>query len=178
MPSLHGNLDPSEWVLRWAHQIRPGCTVLDLACGTGRHARFLASRGYSVCAVDNDAQALAGLAGVRSIRVVCADLEGGPWPFTDQSFGGVVVTNYLHRPLLPKILAVLAENGILIYETFARGNERFGKPANPAFLLEPGELLDAVRGRLRVIAYEDVYVESPRPALIQRICASRERVPA
>ena len=103
----------------------------------------------------------------------CADIEGGPWPFEPGVYGGVVVANYLHRPLFSALLDALAPGGILIYETFAAGNERYGRPSNPAFLLKPGELLETVRGRLRVIAYEDLYVDDPRPALIQRICAGR-----
>lgn len=111
------------------------------------------------------------MSGLERIRVVHADLEHEPWPFASSRFDGIVVTNYLHRPLLPHIVSALAEDGILMYETFARGNERFGKPSNPAYLLEPGELLDAVRGRLRVVAYEELQVETPRPAIVQRICA-------
>jgi SAM-dependent methyltransferase len=125
-----------------------------------------------VHAVDRDAAAIAALRG-PGIDARCADIEGGPWPYTGASFDAVVVTNYLHRPLLPALLDALAPNGVLIYETFALGNEKFGRPSNPAFLLAPGELLDAVRGHCRVIAYEDGYVQTPKPAMMQRICARK-----
>jgi SAM-dependent methyltransferase len=162
---------PSEWVARWAHRIRPHGTVLDLACGSGRHSRFLAVQGFRVCAVDRDPQALGTLSGFAGVTVLSADLEGGPWPLPGAKFDGIVVTNYLHRPLFPRILDALTPAGVLIYETFAAGNERFGKPSNPDFLLRPGELLDSARGRLRVLAYEDLEVTVPKPARIQRICA-------
>jgi SAM-dependent methyltransferase len=144
---------------------------LDVASGGGRHSRFLAGRGHPVEAVDRDPAALSSLAGVAGVSTRCADLEGGPWPYEGGSFAGVVVVNYLHRPLFPRLLAVLAPGAALIYETFAAGNERYGRPSNPAFLLQPGELLDVVKGRLRVIAFEDLYVPDPRPAVVQRICA-------
>ena len=133
----------------------------------------MASLGFRVCAVDRDAQALATLAGFAGISARQADLENGPWPLGGLQFDGVIVTNYLHRPLFPRILEALSPTGLLVYETFAAGNERFGKPANPDFLLRPGELLDVARGRLHVIAYEDLDVTTPKPARIQRICASR-----
>ncbi len=150
----------------------PGGEVLDLACGRGRHSRFLASLGFRVCAVDRDPQALAALAGIAGIVVGQSDLENGLWPLAGRQFDGVIVTNYLHRPLFPRILDALSPTGLLVYETFAAGNERFGKPSNPDFLLRPGELLDVARGRLHVIAYEDLEVTTPTPARIQRICAS------
>lgn len=154
--------------------IEPGGRVLDVACGGGRHARLLAGMGHAVVAVDRDEAALAGLAAVPGIDARVADIENGPWPFAGESFAAVVVTNYLHRPLLAAIVAAVAPGGVLIYETFAVGNERYGRPANPDFLLRPGELLDAVRGALRVLAYEDVQVDDPRPAMVQRICALRD----
>jgi SAM-dependent methyltransferase len=162
---------PSAWVVRWAGRVPAGGTVLDLACGSGRHARYFAGRGHPVEAVDRDSAGLASLSGVPAVSVRNADLEGGPWPYAGRRFAGIVVVNYLHRPLLPLLLDALAPDGILIYETFAAGNERYGRPSNPAFLLKPGELLEVVRGRLRVIAYEDLEVSDPRPAAIQRICA-------
>ncbi len=172
-PAQAHSLDrTSEWVTRWAHSIKPLGAVLDLACGVGRNSRFLAAQGFRVCAVDRDPQALGVLSAIAGVTVRLADLENGPWPLDGLVFDGVVVTNYLHRPLFPRILDALAPGGILIYETFAAGNERFGKPSNPDFLLRPGELLDVARGRLRVVAYEDLEVMAPKPASIQRICAS------
>ena len=162
---------PSDWVRRFALTVPAGGAVVDVACGSGRHARLLAGLGYSVLAVDRDAQAIAALAAFPGIEVCVADLEAGECPFKDRRFAGVVVTNYLHRPLLPVLLECIAEAGVLIYETFARGNERYGRPANPDFLLEPGELLRLTAGRMRVLAYEDLLVKEPRPAMIQRICA-------
>ncbi len=172
-PSSHAQATPSEWVRRWAALIAPGGRVLDLAAGSGRHARLLAALGHRVEAVDRDALALHALEGAPGIVTRVADLEAGAWPYAGESFSGVVVANYLHRPLLPALVAALAPGGVLIYETFAAGNERFGRPSNPDFLLRPGELLEAVRGRLRVIAYEDLEVEAPKPAMVQRICARR-----
>ena len=164
---------PSDWVCRWAPRIFPGARVMDVACGSGRHTRLLHDLGFSVSAVDRDAAAVAVLRSLRGVDVNVADLEAGPWPYPGERFGGIVVTSYLHRPLLPTLIAALDAQGVLIYETFAAGNERYGRPSNPAFLLQPGELLEAVRGHLRVIAYEDLYIESPRPAMVQRICAQR-----
>jgi len=145
--------------------------VLDVACGSGRHARYLAEHGFAVDAVDIDISACAGCATLPSISLRQADLEGEAWPYPPAVFQGIVVTNYLHRPLFPKLLGSLAPEGVLIYETFALGNERYGRPKNPNFLLLPDELLEMVRGKLRVIAFEDVLVETPRLARVQRICA-------
>jgi SAM-dependent methyltransferase len=147
--------------------------VLDIACGNGRHARFFANRGHAVEAVDRDPACLAPLAGLPGITTHCADLENAPWPYAGQQFSGVVVTHYLHRPLFPHLLAAVAPGGVLIYETFAAGNERFGRPSNPDFLLKPGELLAVVRDRLEVLAYEALEVADPRPAVLQRICAMK-----
>ena len=167
----HGAETPSAWVLRWAELIRPGGRVLDVACGGGRHARWFAARGHAVDAVDRDAQAIASLQSVPGIDALESDIEGGDWPYPPGRYAGVVVANYLHRPLFPHLLDALASDGVLIYETFALGNERYGRPSNPDFLLRPGELLDAVAGRLRVVAYEDLHVDEPRAAIVQRICA-------
>ena len=151
--------------------MQAGGRVLDVACGSGRHARYFAARGHPVAAVDRDPAALARLAGVEGVTTLCANLEQGEWPYPGAAFAAIVVTNYLHRPLFRELLSALEPAGALIYETFAVGNERFGRPSNPAFLLNPGELLDLARGRLRVIAYEDVFLAEPRPAMVQRICA-------
>ena len=176
--TFHDLDTPSGWVARWSPLIPAGGRVLDVASGGGRHARWLAARGHAVDAVDRDAEALSRLAGVPGVTPHCADIEGGgvgnPWPFAAGIYAGVVVANYLHRPLFPDLLAALAPGGVLIYETFAAGNERYGRPSNPAFLLRPGELLEVARGRLRVVAYEDVYVDAPKPALVQRLCAIRD----
>jgi SAM-dependent methyltransferase len=147
--------------------------VLDVATGGGRHARYFAASGHPVDAVDRDAAAIAVLAGIAGIDALHADLESGPWPYAGQHFAGIIVANYLHRPLFPCLLAALAPGGVLIYETFAAGNEQYGRPANPDFLLQPGELLEVVRGHLRVITYEDLFVAEPRPARVQRICAAK-----
>ena len=161
---------PSPWVCRWAGLIPPGGRVLDVAAGDGRHARYLAGLGHAVEAVDRDAEALARAAG-PGIVTRQADLEGGPWPYDGAAFEGIVVCNYLWRPLLARIVAALAPGGVLIYETFAAGNERYGRPSNPDFLLRPGELLETVRGRLTVLAFEQGFIRRPRPAVVQRICA-------
>ena len=170
---------PSPWVTRWAAWLPSGSTVLDLACGSGRHLRWLATRGLRVTGVDRDAQALQGLQNVQApaepAELLVADIENGPWPLHGRQFDAVVVTNYLWRPLLPTIVASVAPAGLLIYETFARGHERYGRPSRPDFLLQPGELLQATQG-LRVLAYEDGYLDQP-PRLVQRVCARREPCP-
>lgn len=164
----------SPWVRRFLPLIEAGGSTLDLACGSGRHSLLLAEHGYRVEAVDRDAEALAAIAAqAPGIVTRQADLEGGPWPYHGSAFDGIVVTNYLFRPLLPMLLNALEVNGVLIYETFMVGNERFGKPSNPAFLLRPGELLDVVRRRLTVVAFEQGETDTPRPAVVQRLCATR-----
>ncbi len=164
--------DPSDWVLRFCPLIRAGGRVLDLACGYGRHARLLRDRGWKVVALDRDEEALRSLAGESGMEIVQADVETGPWPFPPRTFDGVVVTNYLHRPLFPALRDSVAEEGVLIYETFAVGNERYGRPSNPAFLLRRDELLEVVRP-LEIVAFEQGRVSRPRPAVVQRICAMR-----
>jgi SAM-dependent methyltransferase len=173
-PNDHLALEqPSAWVARFAALI-PAGEVLDVACGGGRHARLLACLGYRVTAVDRDPTALQRAAG-PGITAMQADLESGPegvaWPFEVNRFAGIVVTNYLHRPLFPYLMNSLIPGGVLIYETFAQGNEHFGRPSNPAFLLAAGELLVRVGANMRVIAYEDGYAVVPKPAMVQRICA-------
>ena len=169
--------EPSPWVLRFAGLIPAGEPVLDVACGTGRHARLLAARGHRVTAVDLDNDALGNLAGVPGIQVLQKDLEIPPWPFGPASFAGIVITNYLHRAHFPALAATLRPGGVLIIETFAAGNERLGRPRNPAFLLAPGELLAALGGALQVVAYEHGTDELPRPAVRQRLVAVRQAEP-
>lgn len=164
---------PSSWVVRWAGTIPAGGRVLDLAAGGGRHSAYLSSLGYQVEAVDRDVFALRSIAGIT----ICeADLEAGSWPYAGQRFSGIVVTNYLHRPLFSLLIEALAPGGVLIYETFMAGNERYGRPSNPDFLLKPNELLEATAG-LDVLAFEQGYVADPTPVMMQRICA-RKRAPA
>ena len=146
--------------------------MLDVACGRGRHLRYLRSLGLAAVAVDSDAQALAALRSLEGVEICVADIEGGPWPFAPAGFDGVVVTNYLHRPVFPHLVGALRPGGVLIYETFAAGNERYGRPSNPDFLLEPGELLRRVEP-LSVIAFEQGLISTPKQALMQRICALR-----
>lgn len=163
----HSSEAPSDWVVRWAALIERG-PVLDVASGAGRHARFFAERGLEVVAVDREAQAFSG-----KIQFLKADLEdGSPWPFAGQRFAGIVVANYLYRPLFPALVESLASGGVLIYETFMAGNERYGKPSNPNFLLRPGELLEAFAA-LSVAAFEQGTLERPKKAVVQRICAVR-----
>jgi SAM-dependent methyltransferase len=160
----HGAAEPSEWVVKWAPRVKRG-PVLDVACGEGRHARFFRDMGFEVVAVDRQPVVL------EKITFVEADLEGGgPWPFAGRKFGAIVVTNYLHRPLFPHLAASLDEGGVLIYETFMLGNERFGRPSNPKFLLRPGELKDAFAG-LQVLDFEEGEFERPKRAMLQRLCA-------
>lgn len=164
----------SRWVRRFAPLIVPGGRVLDLACGSGRHSLILAQQGFLVEALDRDAEAVAAIA-ARDPRIATrvADIEGGPWPYYGCAFDAIVVTNYLFRPLMPQLINALEVNGVLIYETFMVGNEAFGKPSNPAFLLRQGELLDVLRPKLNVVAFEQGEVDFPRPAVVQRICAVR-----
>lgn len=164
---MHGTEAASAWVQRWAHLVPGGAHVLDVACGHGRHTRFFAGRACKVTALDRDAQAIASLRGIAD--AVEADIENGPWPFAGRNFAAVIVTNYLWRPLLPAIVGCVAPDGVLIYETFAAGNEKFGKPSRPDFLLNPGELLQACAA-LDVVAYEHGLLESP-PRIVQRLVA-------
>lgn len=174
--NLHHSGSPSSWVQRFAPVIPHGGTVLDFASGRGRHARLLATLGYHVEAVDRNTEALASLAGIAGITTREADLEDGSWPYGADCFDGIIVTNYLFRPTLDKLLSALKPGGVLIYETFMVGNELFGKPSNPEFLLRPGELLDVVRPALAVVAFEQGRVDIPNPAVMQRICAIASKV--
>ena len=169
----HGSQAPSDWVQRWSHLVRPGGTVLDVACGQGRHAHWFYKRNHPLSLVDRAQAAIDSIAiPASACEKVVADIENGPWPFAGRRFDAVVVTNYLWRPLLPTLLTSLAPGGVLIYETFAQGNETVGKPSRPDFLLRPGELLEVCRG-LRIVAFEDGFRSEP-PRFTQRIAALRE----
>jgi SAM-dependent methyltransferase len=175
---MHGSEAPTPWVSRWAHLVPAGGSVLDVACGLGRHALHFSQLNHPVVLVDRSQTAIESVAKLlpSSDRCITADIESGPWPFMDsagkpQRFAGVVVTNYLWRALLPTIMASVAPGGVLIYETFAAGNETVGKPSRPDFLLQPGELLTACK-ELRVVAYEDGFVTNPE-RFVQRIVAVR-----
>jgi SAM-dependent methyltransferase len=175
---MHGSETPSAWAQRWAHLMPGGGTVLDVACGRGRHVRWLAARGHAVTALDRDSEALNALQSVA--ECVQADIETGPWPLPGRRFDAVLVTHYLWRPLLPTLCDCLAEGGVLIYETFADGQQHIGRPSRPDFLLQPGELLQAFVS-LRVVAFEDGFEALPAPGrCMQRIAAVRSRpgVPA
>ncbi|HKP23279.1 MAG TPA: class I SAM-dependent methyltransferase [Dongiaceae bacterium] len=165
---------PSAWVQSHAGLVKPGGTVLDLAAGGGRHARYFKDLGYQVTALDRDVSGLQEPAG-RGVEVIAANLEdGSPWPLGAREFDGIVVTNYLHRPLFPLLASALLAGGVLIYETFGIGNERFGRPSNPNFLLRPGELLEfAAAHGLQVLAYSCGEVAEPKRAIIQRMVARR-----
>jgi len=167
---LHGQEPSSNWVVRWSHLLPAGCTVLDVACGHGRHMRHFAALGHAVTGVDRNPEAIAAVSPLG--EAICADIENGPWPLQERTFGGVVVTNYLWRPLWPHILASLAPNGVLIYETFSNGNASVGKPSRPDFLLQQGELLNLCKG-LRVVAFQEVFIAEP-DRFVQRIVAVRE----
>ena len=169
---MHDLSPPSPWLLSWAHLLAPGARVLDLACGRGRHLRWLSARGCAVTGVDRDAAAVEPLRALA--RIVVADVENGPWPLPGERFDAVLVTNYLWRPLMPTVIDSLAEGGLLVYETFAVGHEVLGKPSNPAFLLREGELLEWCRD-LRVVAFEDGLLTDP-PRRVQRIVARRGSV--
>jgi SAM-dependent methyltransferase len=170
---MHGSEAVSSWVARWAHLVPAGGTVLDVACGLGRHTLYFSQRNHPVAAVDRAQAAIETIAPQlpASAQLVTADIETGPWPFAGQAFAGVVVTHYLWRALLPTVVQSVAPGGVLIYETFAAGNETVGKPSRPDFLLQPGELLAACTG-LRVVAYEDGFLSAP-DRFVQRIAAVR-----
>ena len=159
--------EPSPWVRRWSHLLPSGASVLDVACGSGRHVTWLAGNGCRVTGVDRDASAVEPLRSVAEVLV--ADIESRPWPLAGRRFDAVIVTNYLWRPLWPTLIASLADGGVLICETFAEGNQTVGKPSNPDFLLKPGELLQACQG-LDVVAYENGFLDAP-PRFVQRIAA-------
>lgn len=161
---------PSAWVVRWGHLVTPGGTVLDLAAGSGRHSAWFAARGHVVTAVDRDGDALRLLPG--AVNTLVADIEQDPWPLPGRTFDGVVVTNYLWRPLFGAIVEAVGPGGVLIYETFATGQETVGRPKRLDFLLAHGELLGRVAS-LRIVAFEDGFLSAPE-RFVQRIVAVRE----
>ncbi|WPB58191.1 class I SAM-dependent methyltransferase [Xylophilus sp. GOD-11R] len=165
---MHSDTAPSPWIVRWSHLVPHGATVLDLACGAGRHLRWFASRGATTLGIDRAPEAVATAQAFGA--GLLADVEGAPWPLPGRRFDAVVVTNYLHRPLLPTIVEAVAPGGVLIYETFAQGQEAVGRPSRPDFLLAPGELMHACAG-LHIVAYEDGWLDPPRR--VQRIVARR-----
>lgn len=174
---LHGTEPPSDWVKRWSHLARPQGRVLDVACGYGRHAHYFYRKNHPVTVIDSSQAAIESISiPAHACEKVVADIENGPWPFAGRQFDAVVVTNYLWRPLMPTLLASLAPGGVLMYETFAQGNETVGKPSRPDFLLRPGELLETCKD-LRVVAFEDGFMTGAggqAPRFVQRIAAVRE----
>lgn len=164
---------PSPFILKWLPEIKPGGRVLDLACGKGRHTRVLLERGFEVTAVDIDASGLDDLAGTAGLNIIIADLENEPWPLEGDTFDAVIVTNYLWRPLLGAIRDAVAPGGLLLYETFASGNEQFGRPANPDFLLRDGELREVFGVGFEVLAYQHAAEDAPKPAVRQRLAARK-----
>ena len=168
---MHGTEAPSSWVQRWTHLIPPHATALDLACGAGRHMRWLQAQGLQVTGVDRSPAAIAACSGLGEL--ICADIENGPWPLPGRQFGAVVVTNYLWRPLWPQVLASVRPGGVLLYETFAHGHAAYGHPRRAEFLLQPGELLSLCAG-WHIVAYEHGVLTSPGSArVVQRIAAVR-----
>ncbi len=167
----------SDWVARWAHLMPVGASVLDIACGHGRHMKWLAEKGHAVTGIDRSSEAIGAAANFG--EVLLADIENNPWPLLNgdhvRQFQAVIVTNYLWRPLFPLITQSLAPGGLLIYETFSKGNETVGKPSRPEFLLQPGELLHAFE-TLHTIAFEEGFLDSP-PRYVQRMVAVRADLP-
>lgn len=178
LPQTHAG-PPSPWVSRFLPLIPSGGPVLDLACGAGRHLRALLGRGCPLTGVDRDLRGVADLLGTPGLRLVTADLEdGSPWPLPGEQFAAIIVTHYLWRPLFPAILAALQPGGLLLYETFANGHQRFGRPSNPSYLLRDGELLTLTAGSCQIVAFEQGIVASPKAAVVQRLCAVKTPSPA
>lgn len=166
---MHGSGAPSPWLLRWAHLLPPAARVLDVACGGGRHALWLAAQGHIVTGVDRDPLALEALR--ERVETCVADIESGLWPWPGRQWDAVLITNYLWRPLWPTLREAVLPGGLLIHETFAVGNETVGKPARADFLLRPGELL-SVFADWRIVAFEEGFLESPA-RFVQRVVAHR-----
>ena len=174
MTAAHGAQAPSAWITRFAHLVRPQGTVLDLACGMGRHTRYFFESNHALTSVDKSQEATQSVADIA--ETITADIENGPWPLAGRSFDGVVITNYLWRPLWPQILASVKPGGVLLYETFGQGNEAYGKPSRPDFLLLPGELLQVCAGWV-IVAYEHGVLRQP-DRVVQRIAAIKPADPA
>ena len=173
----HQNMPPLDWVVQHARQIATHGQVLDLACGGGRHTRYLLGLGYRVTALDRDTGALSDLANHPDLRILESDLEdGSAWPLASEVFEGIVVSNYLYRPLYGSLVNALATGGLLIYQTFSDGNAAYGKPRNPNFLLRENELLDVFGPRLTVLDFDQGYTDHPSPAVIQKICCRKQEV--
>tara|TARA_B100000686_G_C16751726_1_gene952950 strand:+ start:1455 stop:2126 length:672 start_codon:yes stop_codon:yes gene_type:complete len=167
------SIGPSSWLRRHSTLIPNSGLILDIAAGSGRHTQYLLDKDHAVVSIDKDVSHLAHIKNSR-LSIAKVDLEvPGSWPFKSAAFAGIIVTNYLHRPLFPHIIKALATGGLLVYETFAQGNQKFGKPTNPNYLLAPGELIRLTQEHLHIVAYEDVTVSQPKSARIQRICASK-----
>lgn len=165
---------PSDWVLRFAPLMVDGGHVLDLACGSGRHLRWLAAQGYRVTGIDRDLSGVEDLRGQPDVELLQIDLETAPPPSLGEArYDGIVVANYLHRPLMPALIQALGPEGVLVYETFAEGHEALGRPRRSAFLLRRGELLETVGGELQVVAFEQGRIDGEAPRIVQRICAVR-----
>ena len=167
LPDSHGAQAPSQWIARFAHLVRPQGQVLDIACGLGRHMRMFHAKNHDVTGIDKAQAAIDAVANLGP--AIQADIENDPWPLPGQQFDAVVVTNYLWRPLWPQILDSVKPGGLLLYETFAQGNEAFGKPSRADFLLAPGELLQVCKG-WQIIAYEHGQLRQPE-RVVQRIAA-------
>ena len=167
LPDSHGAQAPSQWIARFAHLVRPQGQVLDIACGLGRHMRMFHAKHNGVTGIDKAQAAIDAVANLGP--AIQADIENDPWPLSGQQFDAVVVTNYLWRPLWPQILDSVKPGGLLLYETFAQGNEAFGKPSRADFLLAPGELLQVCNG-WQIIAYEHGQLRQPE-RVVQRIAA-------
>ena len=173
----HQTMPPLDWIVQHAGQIAAPGNVLDVACGRGRHTRYLLSLGYRVTALDRDTGAVSDLAGRPNLRIMENDLEdGSPWPVAGEVFQGIVVSNYLYRPLYDALVDALATGGILIYQTFSDGNAAYGKPRNPNFLLRENELLDVFGPRLTVLDFNQGHTDHPSPAVIQQICCRKQEV--
>ena len=174
---MHAHETPSQWFVDHEYLIKPAASVLDLACGHGRHASFFAERGALVTAVDRDVTALQALATTQNVTTESRDLEGNAWPYSIALFDAIIVSNYLWRPTFASLLATIKPGGVLLYETFMDGNERYGKPSRPDFLLRSNELLTLTRNTFRVVAYEegDEFDAAGQPFAVKQKIAAIKR---